>query len=360
MAGNGSRERLGDVGGDYSRFADATVYGRVDGHNIFVIRPSNPSIPLEEGNHFLIPYQEGKLPDQLLAREMLIRAYFAVPVARAIAEGSTSSDQWANIVFDADGVNIFGRNPDSEVGWGKPVVRRRGISDEITDVQGSGLAREIGEELSAAEQNLAAISLFKDGINPLDPQSSDFLQEDEYIRGFGGSKVLWANDKFLLINIADRHLNGIHISVYPRRSYLQRIGAFRNAWQTTNNSGNTTNDFLISYLEATSILIGAQRLLVQGAGLGYNSEIHFLGNWAFLSPAQYPIDFSRASFHGHLYAPESPDTTVILPSRRRSEAPDDWQGIVPISGQTVEIMQSRLQEGLTDFLSRECSGALVV
>ena len=97
--------------------------------DIRIIKPSPPAIPASEGNHLQVTTGEGISWRQRPAKELLRMAFFALPTAKVLAEGRDSEDLWANIHLNGrpgfeTGVNVFGRNPESSSGWGKPVSLR--------------------------------------------------------------------------------------------------------------------------------------------------------------------------------------------------------------------------------------------
>lgn len=374
-----------------------------------IISPAQAAIPRSEGIHLEVRNSGGEKPWTEEDPKTLLRdSYFAVAVAKAVAEGRFTPEQWMNIHLDGrlpfnQGVNVFGRNPESVNGWGKPVQFNPG-EDQLSSAEAQDLKHLFAHYLPLWEKASQQIDLFKGGVNLFPPDSEAFQQEtQEY--NLRKETLLWMNDKFALVVVNAPHLNGMHLVVHGRDIYWKDRGGFKRPWQNQpqgvsgampegtlgsieQSPGQTNLPQITGFLEAEAILIGAQRVLLgEGKLPFYNPEVHFSSNWApSLKPVEeggkldtsyfsadnleqarkdekrsHRVDGDRAwdlGTHGHLYVTRDPKQFVSLPSRPKSEVPREWEGIKPPSETEVEQAKKLIQQGLTPWLIDNATGNL--
>lgn len=358
--------------------------------NISIFRPVHPAIPSTEGNHLVL--SENNLvkpwPDRNI-KENLMLAMFALPVAKIIAEGRYSPDLWANIHFDRWGISVYGRNPLSENSWGQPVKKSSGNPADFPDNVADKIKRTLVRYLPFWENKLSKIKIFADGIKVISPKSPDYKDEVDFYASRPDpwkEDVIWVNEKFVIVNVGNPHLNGLHLVIHPREKYWKNIGSFRRPWQTGNNASDINPEYTQGFIEAAAILLGIKKIIIDDEKLPfYNPEIHFSGNWAAdllpldkggrlnltkISEGEYLRKYEvrkhrvgedqefRTSTHGHLYFTDNPDRYVILPTRPKSEVPREWEGINPLPENQLLRIKVSLQGNLEQFLIRNCQGAL--
>lgn len=361
---------------------------------IDVAVPDTVALPQEEGLHLVVRQKENDLPvlsDNLRSRLRL--SYFALPVAKIIAESRFTQDFWANIHIDRFGVSIYGRNPQAEAAWAKPVNKRSLSSEELAEE--ASLKEQMRLYMPLWERNLSTVELFEDGVEELTLSTEEYQAE---VQGYANKPdpykedVLWANKKFVLVSVQEPHVSGVHLVVHPRQTYWGDVGDFRRPWQSGSRPGLTQPEFTQGYLEASAILLATQGLLDKNGSVPFfNPETHFSGNWAAdLLPSGQggrldstvvndpvlrknekrnhrpgavntegePTEF-RTAMHGHLYATDSPDKLVQLPARPKKEVPEQWESIVPLRQEEVGKIGSLLQDQLTTYLTTNCQGPLL-
>lgn len=368
---------------------------------IEIVRPNPCAIPEEEGLHL-----EAKAEKETEAhwqekdtKKLLEMGLYSLPVAKVIAEGKFTPDFWSNIQFNArpgfeKAINIYGRSPESDASWAKPVRMREieySSQEELlpNDIK-NGLEKTFALYLRLWENIKKNINLFRAGVGEIKEGSEEYSEEKKsYLEKEDPYKedLLWANEKFALVSVKNPHLTGYHLVVHPRDKYWKDKGGFKMAWQTE-KSEEENPEYMEGFLEALSILLGAERILFEEKSFNCNNpEIHFSGNWAKgLQPIEKGGKLSleylkeqrlekarkkekishrvgaeeefQAAFHGHLYATFNPEEYVNLPSRPLAEAPEEWEGIKGLDSATVEKIKDLTQKKLTPWLEKECQGAL--
>ncbi|MAF79712.1 hypothetical protein CL629_01390 [bacterium] len=373
-----------------------------EGDDIFVRFPDRPAISPDDGSHIkIVPSGQGNHDWRTASvREVVHEGLYALPAARMLADSGRTSDLWANIHWNSlasDGANVFGRAPASEAGWAKPVV----IQEKGADFPDSDSARENLKKFSEryfskwSRLKEEGISLFSGGVRELDSDSSEFQKEVESYAEREHpwqETVLWVNEKFVLVSVDNPHLSGTHLVIHPRDEYWSKKGDFRKPWQTEEaRSGDLS--YIEGFLESLAILKSAQKVLSEQEDVPFmNSEIHYSGNWAGdlqsqerggqLAEGEFaqalsesdprisvrdqkrryqrgrPEEF-QTSMHGHLYATEDSGEFVHLPTRPKSEAPEEWQGISLADQGDVSKIQKVIQERLGAVLEREAKESIV-
>lgn len=325
-----------------------------------VFVPGKPNIPLNEGLHVQVSsgHDESDSPKQVLARYLM-----AEGVAKILAESGQTRDAWANTrIEEGQRVSVYGRVPEEEVSWRKPVDTFDRNASPINGLE-PFYETQILQELSTRylpkwEGLVGKVELFENGVNGTDVDSSS-----------GEEIPVWQNDKFTLVLVSTPHVKGVHLVVHPKES-------FRRQWQTSHVEDT---------LEATAIAMGVQKILAEGKG-----EIHNSGNWAGglksieeggkldLEKLSENIKAEKKShrpdiatdrqqintgMHAHVYIPES--GSVILPSMPRGEAIEkgrqdviaQWDQIPKASPEQVNHVKSKLGQGkLTSWLEENCKG----
>ena len=359
--------------------------------NIKIIRPAPAAIPFSEGIHLQVVDGQNQSWRQREIKDILRMEFFALPAAKVIAEGKFSPDLWANIHLNSypgfdNGVNVFGRNPKSGTGWGKPVVIRYINAEPLEEEMKKKLTTTLDHYLPTWKKLLPKIQLSKNGIGQIDPQDPDFVVEEEKLAG-KNEKTIWANEKFILVIVGNPHLSGLHLVVHTRESYWKKRGGFQRPWHV-NPNGPEAPENVEGYLEAVSIIFGAEKILLEEEGLAfYNPEIHFSGNWAAdlviaesggkLNLDYYSMenlerarkagkriykagaeDELQTAMHGHLYATRDPKTFVKLPTRPQQEVPNQWEGITPLSVDETTRISQVISKRLTPWLEKNASGKI--
>lgn len=358
---------------------------------IKVIRPDPAAIALSEGVHLEVVGNKDVSWRNQDTKDILKKQFFALPVAKVLSEGRYSSDFWANIHLNSypnfdTGVNVFGRNPNSDEGWARPVTIREVPSETLPQDEKTQLSKTLRKYLPLWEQMLSNIELFKEGIGQLSLDDPGFVEGAEP-NANKIDKVIWENEKFSLVIVQNPHLSGLHLVVHPRESYWEERGGFKRSWQV--DAGSQGQEHIKGFLEASAILIGAEKILLQEEGLPfYNPEIHFSGNWApDLRPQDqggklktdyledpdlrkarktekraHRVDSDeewQTTMHGHLYATRDPKFYVGLPSRPQKEVPDQWRGIVSLSADETTRINEVISQRLTPWLSENARGGLI-
>lgn len=349
-----------------------------------IIIPAEQAIDPSEGTQVSVqPSAEGHSrpwTEQTIA-EIAREAYFALPMAKIIAESGRTPDLWANIHWSSlpnhdRGANVFGRRPDSEIGWAKPVILRSG-NPGVGAEQRLSLAKFAGRYLPRWETFQEEVQPFRDGVQALSPESEAYQQEAAYYAAKPEpwqETVVWANERFVIVSVDNPHVSGLHLVAHPRDSHWAEVGKFQKPWQTDRAYQDGDPNFLEGFVEAACLLKAAQELLSgQSEVPFFNPEIHFSGNWAkdlqpqerggridtagFAAAAmesdsalraekrQYHNEATRVgtAMHGHLYATSDPGARVALPSRPAVEVPEEWEGIQRMSESQVAYVQELLQ-----------------
>lgn len=346
-----------------------TLY-KSDRLEVFV--PENPNIPLSEGLHVKISdgHDAADSPKEILARYLV-----AEGVAKMLAESGLTQDAWANTrIEDGQAVSVYGRVPQVEDSWRKPVNTLNRNAPEISNLEPNYDTQKL-QELSTRylpkwEQLAGNIDLFKDGVDGKD--MNEVSRE-----GF----TIWENDSLKLEIIANApHVKGVHLVVHPKES-------FQRQWQTVKGQG-AEQVHVQQTLEATAVAMGVQRLLAQGKG-----ELHNSGNWAGgLKSTQEggklnldnleenrkvekrlhrpdiatPENQIGTGMHVHVYIPS--EGPVILPEMSKQEAIEKgrmdvvklWEETPPTTLAQVEEIRAKLGEGkLTNWLEENCRGQLI-
>jgi hypothetical protein len=367
-----------------------------------IIRPNPSAIPLEEGVHLEVVKEERELKphwEEENIKDLLDMGFYSLPASKVIAEGRYTKDFWANTHFNGrpgfeKNINIYGRSPESEVSWGKPVKMRQvehSSQEEILPPQlKENLERTFSLYMELWEKIRPKIELFRGGIKPIVPDDNEFLEEEKFYDEKEDpykEDLLWENEKFALVSVRNPHLTGFHLVCHPRKKYWKEKGGFKASWQTEKRE-EESREHIEGFLEALSILFGVERILSEEKSLNFNNpEIHFSGNWSKeLQPVErggkLSLDYLesedqekqrkrekrshrisidegfKTAFHGHLYATLDPEEYVELPSRPLAEMPEEWEGIEALGPDKVEKIKGLIQEKLTPWLEKECQGKL--
>lgn len=253
--------------------SDISLY---TGLNNKAVIPRNPKIPPEEGLQVQItgPHDSSDNPKQVLNRFLL-----ALASAKAEAESGLTRDLWANTQIGPNNeVNSFGRVPNVESSWRKPVTsansQKEPSADRIDDHYDiNKLQRLFSSYLPKWEALGKQMELFTDGVKGTDQAINDETIFDTPI---------WSNDR-IEVKVMQQsdplsgpwlHLNGYHLVVSPVEKYQRQ-------WQTiteTDNVGENQEmiqEYIQLSLEAAATSLGIRELFVQEHG-----EIHNSGNWA--------------------------------------------------------------------------------
>lgn len=359
-------------------FSPKIELAKVD--NAFVIKPKTSAFPIEHGLHLAVKEEEEKEWRNQELTVLLKDLFYSLPVAKTVAEGRFTADLWANIHLSAregfnQGVNVFGRNPQSEHAWGKPVFYNR-TEQILSEDQVHKLKREFERYLPIWREVKPEIRLFEDGLETFPPESEEFKAEFEKFKTINET-VVWASEKFTLVTVDNPHLNGLHLVLHPRQEYWDRTGGYKRPWQL--ESKDLTH--ITGFLEANAILIGLERILLEEQRLPfYNPEIHFSGNWSkSLRPKEEggALDLSylkdsnlekvrkeekrehrvggpdewKTFVHGHLYATSSSNEYVTLPSRPKNEVPEEWENISPLNKEIQQEIMAIVQDRLDRWVS---------
>lgn len=374
-----------------------------------IYHPLRPAIPSQEGLQLTIePRQKDDPMGELRA------AYLGLAGAKVMSEGRYTEEFWANIHKNAhpgteEGVNVWGRHPQSPEGWGKPVNIRKPEEREnqpLDAEQRAKLQRTLELYIPRWERAAERITLFEQGINAIEPQSEGFRQADQKAKEAPWpwqSIKVWMNDRFSLSIALQPHIKGIHLVCDARPEYWAKPAEkseegvpreeFRypekypgKTWETPKYPEGSL-EYLKGYLESYVILMGVKEAL-EKQGRYFNSEIHFSGNWGFI-----PLDASSAETagktvdrsyleekspealrerrknikrehlreswassspgwgsHGHLYGTDSPENYVHLPSRPRDKRPEEWKNIPEWDEEKALQIRNLLQSELTSWL----------
>lgn len=362
---------------------DKRIWLSADGEREIVL-PQEGTISQNEGTHLGVKpvgrydWREADLSDT--ASSLVL----SLGLAKLITEGRDTPDFWTNIHLNsspgAEGrINVWGRDPSSEAGWTKPVV----IQDQLAEEEPRSIDPDTEETINRyipLWDNLSQkMGLFEGGVSEVDRDSEEFAEltekfatkRDPYKEG-----VLWANEKFVVVNVLVPHLNGLHLVIHPRESYWDEKGEFRRPWQQRDKNDL---EYIRAFVEAFTILLASYKLISETGDLPfYNPDIHFSGNWAkdlLREELGGKLDLSSAisddkdvrkeekrshkvgaedefqtAVHIHLYMTDNPDKHVSLPERPASEAPEQWSGISPTDPSLVEIVRNKLHQNLTTYL----------
>jgi hypothetical protein len=369
--------------------------------------PARAAIPRSEGIHLEIKNGLGEKPwTESDPKTLLKDCFVAIATAKAVAEGRFTPEQWVNIHLSArpdfnEGVNVFGRNPESVTGWGKPVQFGDSGEAQLSAAEAQDLKHLFTRYLPLWEKTMPRVNLFAGGVNALSPDSVEFQGEAKKC-GSSNTTLLWMNEKFNLVAINAPHLNGLHLVVDGRDSYWKARGGFKRPWQNQFQQDSRQTDLsqITGFLEAEAILIGAERVLLQEGKLPYyHPEVHFSSNWASgLRPVEEggKLDTAylasvgkfegagikeRRKFmqarknekrkhrvgedeewgmgtHGHLYVTRDMNTYVTLPSRPQAEVPNQWEGIAPFGNDEGIKIRELAQRNLTTWLTVNTTGGL--
>lgn len=372
-----------------------------------IYHPRRQGIPMKEGIQITVdPKETSPLGE---ARTV----WFSLAVAKAVAEGKFTEEFWANIQKNAHpgtetGINVWGRHPQSTEAWGKPVAIQRPEDREeqaLDERQRDRLGREMELYLPKWERVGQNITLFEQGINPVDPQSQRFQEQ----RKKGVERpwpwqafTAWMTDRYELTVVMQPHVKGVHLvlsplhehwSQLPREDFWTPEKSPIKAWETPRPSKKAF-EYLQGVVESYVILMGVKAILEE-EGIYFNGEIHFSGNWGFApreagpeargrrvdesyleESSQEALEIKRKktktehergdwmssdsgwASHGHFYATDSPDAYVRLPSRPKSEKIEEWEGIPEMNEDQALRISQIIQEKLTPWLrERNLEGA---
>lgn len=339
-----------------------------------VEKPKYPAIRPTEGLHFQIR-EEGEVKNWQYQdpKDITKEALIGLAVGRVVAEGKDSPDMWVNLhlnsrpPFDKT-INVFGRNPDSKTGWGRPVVIREHGEAAL---ENSKLDYVLERYVKQCSEFIDQMEPFQDGIGEITPESEEFLEESEKLKA-KSEHLIWLNNKYSLVAILKPHLTGLHLVVHPRESYFgeEDRGGFKRPWQHPKE-----------FMEMMGVVLGAQRVIDEYKMNFFNPEIHFSGNWSpdlktideggkldvsYLTELGYSIgarkgekkahevggeDEWQTAVHGHLYATDRADQYVTLPERPEDEVPEQWRGIIPINEERLNLVEEVIQRNLTPWLN---------
>lgn len=336
---------------------------------IKIVRLSPAAIPLNEGIHLSVENDNDISWRNQPLEEILKNIFFAMNVSKVVCDGRVGSDLWANVMLNSypgfnKGVNVFGRNPSSNEGWGKPVrIREHGVDDILPDEIKEKLHLILKDSLLNWNDTFLEIELFKDGVSSFSKDDSKFKVEFE-LKMEKGEKVIWANQRFCVVIVQNPHLSGLHMVAHPMSNYWDNIGGFNTPWQLDQGS-EFSIELSMGILEAASILIGCERLIIEEVGMEFfNPEIHYSGNWAIninqnVDRNSFKMNFNKihgGNMHGHLYATRDQRKKVSLPSRPQKEVPKEWENILPLSNKEeiniTEIIGHRLSSWLEKSVIR--------
>lgn len=344
------------------------------GKGVRVISPEKPIVPREEGLYFMIGSDtgEGTWKDRDV-KEVLRQTFFALPIARVVAEANSNPDFWVNIQlksipgFDS-GVNVIGRNPRSETSWAKPPVKAH-----VSGVKELGQEDRIRELIQRyiPKRDETQITLFPNGINEVKVDSDEFRQFSEK----HGADVLWMNNKYAIDVVKKSHLSGLHLE----RPEAKEEGAIKRPWQVAEDTSEVPTQRQ-DFEEMMASALVAQRVIKQKELPYHNVELQANGNW---TPSMQPkergggLDTNSvdkvsekrshrqfgerdwiAGTHIHLYATGNRDEYVGLPLRSEAEVPEEWEGIVPAPTEEVVNLGVTFQAEMTSYLVQNAVGKL--
>ncbi|KKQ17934.1 MAG: hypothetical protein US31_C0013G0017 [Berkelbacteria bacterium GW2011_GWA1_36_9] len=356
--------------------------------------PENPAIDPKEGWQITVDNgQELSHDEDANGIELVRSVYYALAVAKAMAESRFTPDYWANIqlnsVHGADnGVNVFGRNPNSKEAWGKPVnlrmpEERKKYESQKVDPKVAELFRKYLPFWGKEAQDL---TLFPDGIKEIKPEEPEFqVEKDHWLNRPDPwqEKLIWMNEKFDLVIVQNPHLNGLHLVCHAREKYWSQFTdkGIAKMWKTPNLKEQEEPVFIQGMAESSAILLGTEKIAKE---LNFfNPEIHYSGNWGFkpLDPVSEQVggrevdyqgndvgDSKRTSekkwesgapnwhAHGHLYATRQAEEFVKLPSRPMKEVPEEWANIQPLTAEEEERITHAIQEQLCVWLETKMKG----
>lgn len=367
-----------------------TLYEAKDATRVYI--PPTPNIPIKEGLHVEVASIKDVVDS---SKEVLKRLLLGEGVAKVIAESSLTPDAWANTRLEKGNVvSIYGRVPEEEKSWRKPVDTLNRNAPSIEELEPFYATQKL-QELSARylpkwEKLLEKMVLFEGGVSgKAIPVSME------------GESTVWKSDKFSVELIREPHINGYHLVVNPSESYERQWQTVRESAQDVGNNV-MVQEYIQATLEATAIAMGVRQLLAGGRG-----EIHNSGNWAGgLRPATEggKLDLDRlrsnireekrrhrpdlasdeekfgTSMHVHVYIPDEGDV-VILPPMSKSEAMErlndardkgesidqyekviaQWDAIQPSTPDKIATINERLGENkLNEWLRDNAQGSLIV
>lgn len=370
-------------------------------HNKYVdiYHPKKQAIPNEEGLQIVVD----PLNDDIINKTRAM--FFGIGVAKTIAEGKFNKDFWANIHENAhpgteNVIDVFGRDPQSQSAWGKPVnikMPEERKEEPLEERQRNKLKRTLESYIPKWEKAGQRITLFDEGLHPLDPQSERFQSQRR--KGMERpwpwqSYTAWMTDKYELTVVMQPHIKGIHLVLSPLHEYWANLPRedFRHpekspimAWETPAKPEGSL-EYLKGVVESYAILCGVKEILEQN-NLSFNNEIHFSGNWGFAPLDAGPEASGRRvdedylnetnitamenqrkktktrlergpwmstgggwASHGHLYGTDSNETYVHLPSQPKSKKPDEWRDIPEYDEAQAETISQVIQENLNIWL----------
>lgn len=359
--------------------------------------PSKPVIDPAEGLQITVDNGQELSHDEDENGVSLVKSsYYALAVAKVLAESRQSPDFWANIQLNSvpgadKGVNVFGRNPASTEAWGKPVNLRLPEERNFQQNAPPDLARLLSRYIPLWEKEAQEIILFSDGVKAIKPETPDFQAEKDLWLNRPDpwqEELIWMNEKFSLVIVKNPHLNGLHLVCHAREKYWSSHGerGVVKVWKTPKREEDPV--FIHGFMESNAILLAAEKMAKENHF--YNPEIHYSGNWGFkpLDPVseqvggrevqyqstenQTPLRARRGAkrvseeaweggspnwhAHGHLYATRQAEKYVNLPSRPMKEVPAEWEKTKPLSAEEEERITAAIQSQLTSYLENKFQG----
>ncbi|MDO8444317.1 MAG: hypothetical protein Q7S80_02335 [bacterium] len=359
------------------QFGHETIWQTTDG-NFELYTPTSGTILRSEGTNLAIK-KTGEFDWQKADPEDLVEAAtLSLGAAKLLTESGRMPDFWSNIHLNSragttDHLNVFGRNPTSKSGWGKPV----NIVADITVGEEQSITADqadlVRRYMPYWERLANNLKIDTAGSSSIDQSTEEFqgLVEHYETRANGGEKLVWANEKFVIVIVMKPHLNGLHLVIHPRGDYWRERGKFRRPWQ---QSDPGELDHIIAFDEALIILRQALDAINEANLSLHNPEIHFSGNWApdlqsledggkldtsyaeSGDPQELRTEKRRhfigepgqfeTAVHGHLYMTANPAQYVSLPERPENEVPEQWVGIEPPSleliNRVTEVIRGRV------------------
>ena len=188
-------------------------------------------MPLGEGTHLQVRVVGQENPWFAEPVKVLLKtAFFSLPAAKTIVQSPDLPDLWANVHFNSrpflnKGMNVYGRNPYSENGLGKPVYIRKIEEEQLTPKTIQRLRTDFSEVLPYWYDLYRQMNLFQEGFSPLPQTSTDFQEETEKYKA-ENEQVLLVTNKNTIVNVGNPHVQGLHLVVHSRSKYWKKEGKF--------------------------------------------------------------------------------------------------------------------------------------
>ena len=326
--------------------------------DVRVVHPVQPAFPTSEGIHLVV---EPKKPDVIAESKAV---FYSLGVAKTVAEGKFTPDFWANIHRSghpgtAKGTNVYGKNPQSVKGWGKPIIIRKPeerVEEPLSTDQKQKQERQLNLYLPKWEKALDRAVLFGGGINEVPPSDEAFQKTDHEDRNRNWpwqSVNVWMNDKYEMSLQLQPHIKGIHLVIGGRYDYWNNLDRtpFKDSekvpvrpWETPIDPSGSI-EYLQGTVEEYAILRAAQEVIEEEIGGFYHREIHFSGNWGFK-----PRDAGEGIGGKEVDESYLSEEYVSLPSRSKLEKPEEWKDIPEWDEKTAEALAERIRERITQWL----------